>query len=323
MIALIQSSDGHAGLFGLNPKFLFLLLTNIFVLKTAFLKYLQSELSQVKSKPIIVINYSPVFGGDINTTYVLSTNEDKYFIKLNATAFDDMLQREKDGLLLLRSANTTLKIPEPILQGNFAQQSFLLMEYLEKGAESKSLWQQLATGLAQLHQITQDHFGLHHNNYIGSVFQNNTSATTWAQFYAHQRILPLMQQAYEQHKCTKEDLQQAEQFCNKLPGLMPEEPAALLHGDLWSGNRMFTLNREASVYDPAVYFGHREMDIAMTLLFGGFDAQFYTTYNEVFPLQNGWRNRIDICQLYPLLVHLILFGGHYYSAVKSILEKYG
>jgi fructosamine-3-kinase len=292
-------------------------------LKTVFLNYLQTELGHIKNKPVQVTNYSQVFGGDINSTYVLSTNEDNYFIKLNTIAFDDMLKKERDGLLLLRTANTPLKIPEPKLQGTFEQQSFLLMEYLDKGSESKSLWQQLATGLAQLHQITQDHFGLYHNNYIGTVFQNNTTATTWAQFYALQRIMPLMQQAYEQHKCTKADLQLAEQFCNKLPALMPEEQAALLHGDLWSGNRMFTWNGEACIYDPAVYFGHREMDIAMTLLFGGFDTQFYTTYNEVFPLQNGWRNRIDVCQLYPLLVHLILFGRHYYCAVKSILKKYG
>jgi fructosamine-3-kinase len=300
-----------------------LLSTKITNLKTAFLNYLQSELNQIKDKPVQVTNCSQVFGGDINTTYVLFTEEDKYFIKLNVIAFDDMLQKEKEGLLLLRSANTLLKIPEPILQGTFEQQSFLLIEYLEKGTESKILWQQLATGLAQLHQTTQDHFGLHYNNYIGTVFQNNTTTTTWAQFYALQRILPLMRQAYEQQKCTKADLQLAEQFCSKLSALMPEEPAALLHGDLWSGNRMFTLNGKACIYDPAVYFGHREMDIAMTLLFGGFDTQFYTTYNEVFPLQNGWRERIDICQLYPLLVHLILFGGHYYGAVKSILKIYG
>ena len=300
-----------------------MLLTNITILKISLLNYLQTELSQIKSNPIKVTSYSQVFGGDINTTYVLSTKEDKYFIKLNAMAFDDMLQKERDGLLLLRSANTPLKIPEPILQGIFEQQSFLLMEHLEKGIHSKTLWQQLAIGLAQLHQTTQDHFGLNYNNYIGTVSQDNTTTTTWAQFYAQQRIMPLMQQAYEQHKCINADLQLTEQFCNKLPTLIPEEPAALLHGDLWSGNRMFTLNREASVYDPAVYFGHREMDIAMTLLFGGFDTQFYATYNEVFPLQNGWRERMDICQLYPLLVHLILFGGHYYSAVKTILKKYG
>jgi fructosamine-3-kinase len=292
-------------------------------LNISLLNYLQSELSLIKNKPVQVTSYSQVFGGDINTTYIIATNEDKYFIKLNTIAFDDMLQKEKDGLLLLRSAKTLLKIPEPILQGTSEQQSFLLMEYLEKGTESKILWQQLATGLAQLHQTKQDHFGLNYDNYIGTVFQNNTITTTWAQFYAQQRILPLMQLAYEQQKCTKADLQLAEQFCNKLSALTPEEPAALLHGDLWSGNRMFTLNREVSVYDPAVYIGHREMDIAMTLLFGGFDTQFYTTYNEVFPLQNGWRERIDICQLYPLLVHLILFGGHYYGAVKSILKKYG
>lgn len=291
-------------------------------MKAQLLQHLQSELGHITGHPVQVISYQQAFGGDINTTYVLTTNKEKYFLKLNALAFTDMFQKEKDGLLLLRSADTCLKIPEPILYGTHEQHSFLLMEYLEKGNNNKANWQQLATGLAQLHSTTQEYFGLTYNNYIGTIAQNNTYATTWAAFYAGQRILPLMQQAYDQHKCTITDMQLAQQFCSRLPSLVPQEPSALLHGDLWSGNRMFTSNGQAAVYDPAVYFGHREMDIAMTLLFGGFDALFYTTYNEALPLQPGWKERIDICQLYPLLVHLILFGGHYYAAVKSILEKY-
>lgn len=144
----------------------------------------------------------------------------------------------------------------------------------------------------------------------------------WPEFYAEQRIMPLIRQAFDQRKCTQADVQLAEQFCKKLSALIPNESPALLHGDLWSGNRMFTANGEAAVYDPAVYFGHREMDIAMTLLFGGFDDYFYTIYNDVYPLQQGWRQRVAICQLYPLLVHLILFGGHYYNSVKTIIRQY-
>ena len=291
-------------------------------MKTELLYHLQSELCQIKNKPVQITGYKQVFGGDINTTYILTTHDENYFIKLNTIAFTDMLQKEKDGLLLLRSAGTCLKIPEPLVHGTFGQQGFLLMEYLEKGDDRKALWQLLATGLAQLHKNTQNHFGLEYSNYIGTILQNNATATTWIEFYTKQRILPLMQQVYDQHKCTRADIQLSEQFCNKLPSLIPEEPPALLHGDLWSGNRMFTANGESAIYDPAVYFGHREMDIAMTLLFGGFDTYFYTIYNEVHPLQNGWRERVNICQLYPLLVHLILFGGHYYNAVKSILKKY-
>ena len=291
-------------------------------MKTEFLNYLQSELSRIKNKRIQITSTSQVFGGDINTTYTVTTNEEDYFIKLNTIAFIDMFKKEKDGLLLLRSAGTCLKIPEPILQDTFEQHCFLLMEYLEKGAESKNNWQQLATGLAQLHQTTQNHFGLNYNNYIGSLPQNNTPTNSWAEFYAQYRILQQIQQAFDQHKCTVTDIRLSEQFCTKLPDLIPEEPPAILQGDLWSCNRMSISNGEAAVYDPAVYFGHREMDIAMSLLFGGFDMHVYTVYNEVYPLQNGWRGRVDICQLYPLLVHLNLFGGYYYNAVKSILKRY-
>ncbi|WP_170971172.1 fructosamine kinase family protein [Ilyomonas limi] len=291
-------------------------------MKAALLQHFQSELSCILNKTVLITASHQVFGGDINATYLLTTNTENFFVKLNTIAAAGMLLKERDGLQLLRIANTSLTIPQPIVYGTYGQQSFLLMEYLEKGIESKGLWQHLATGLAQLHQHTQPYFGLNDNNYIGTVPQNNTAATTWVSFYAQQRIMPLMQQAYDQHKCTKDDIQLAERLYNKLSALMPEEPPALLHGDLWSGNYMFTVKGEAAVYDPAVYYGHREMDIAMTLLFGGFDARFYSAYNEAFPLEEGWRSRVDICQLYPLLVHLLLFGGHYYGNAKNILKKY-
>lgn len=291
-------------------------------MKTSFLQFITSTLNNIEQKEFEIRSSRQVFGGDINSAYLLITNEKNYFIKCNTLAFADMFEKEKDGLQLLGAANTTLQIPAPIHHGTYEQQSFLLMEYLEKGAESKTLWQQLGNGLAQLHQATNSYFGLTYDNYIGSLAQKNTPSNSWTNFYAQQRILPLMQQAFEQHKCTSSDLRLSEEICQKLSNLLPEEPPALLHGDLWSGNRMFTAANKAAVYDPAVYYGHREMDIAMTLLFGGFDATFYTAYNEALPLQKGWQQRTAIYQLYPLLVHLVLFGGNYYKSVKNILNQY-
>ncbi len=296
--------------------------TKITSLQDTFLHHLQSALSRTKNKTVQITGCHPVPGGDINTTYLLTSGEENYFVKTNTDAWSNMLLKEKEGLVLLRAAKTSLAIPEPLLHGTCEGQSYLLMEYLEKGAESKAGWQQLAAGLAQLHQTSSAYFGLEDNNYIGTIVQHNTPAATWSGFYAQQRIMPLMQQAYNRQLCIKAAIQMAEALCNKLSSLMPVEPPALLHGDLWSGNRMFTATGKAALYDPAVYYGHREMDIAMTKLFGGFDAHFYNAYNEVYPLQAGWRNRTALCQLYPLLVHLLLFGKHYYTGVKDILKQY-
>lgn len=299
------------------------------VLEKQFLHHLQSVLSQATNKQVKITNSRRVSGGDIrvsggdiNTTYVVDANDEKYFVKVNTIAFANMLLKEKAGLLRLRAANSNLKIPEPILHGTFAGQSFLAVEYLEKGSENNEIWQQLAVGLAQIHKTTNAVFGLEEDNYIGTLLQQNTPKPAWEVFYAQQRIMPLMRQAYDEQKCTHKDVQLAEQCCKKLSSLFSEEPPALLHGDLWSGNQMFTSSGQAAVYDPAVYFGHREMDIAMTLLFGGFNTIFYQSYNHVYPLQPGWRSRVALCQLYPLLVHLLLFGGHYYNSVAGIIKQY-
>ena len=133
---------------------------------------------------------------------------------------------------------------------------------------------------------------------------------------------PLIQKAFDKGKCDKTDVQLTEQLCKKLDGLIPNEKPALLHGDLWSGNFMIDVNGLPVIMDPAVYYGHREADIAMTLLFGGFSSELYHYYNEIFPLEKNWRQRVELWQLYPLLVHLLLFGSSYYYRVKQVLVRY-
>ncbi len=134
--------------------------------------------------------------------------------------------------------------------------------------------------------------------------------------------MPLLEQAAANNLCTVDDVKEAERIGSKLSSIFPDEPPALLHGDLWHGNVMACANNEAAIYDPAVYYGNREMDIAMSFLFGGFDKAFYHSYNDVYPLQKGWQQRLHLCQLYPLLVHLVLFGKGYYRRVKDILNEY-
>ncbi|MGN6215009.1 fructosamine kinase family protein [Parafilimonas sp.] len=288
---------------------------------SSFSAQIEQALTVYFGQTVNVMQQQQVFGGDINQTYRLQTNIGPFFLKLNNGKLNDMFEKEFNGLRLLHKTKT-IKIPEPILNGKIDNKIFLVTEFIEKGSASKTFWQTFAQQLAGLHKHSDELFGLAENNYIGSLHQSNTYCETWSGFYASQRILPLMQLAFSQNKCSKNDLAKAEKLCSRFAEIFPVEPPALIHGDLWSGNFMAGNKGEPVIFDPAVYYGNREMDIAMSLLFGGFSSNFYNYYHEVFPLQPGWKERINLCQLYPLLVHLILFGGHYYNSVIDIINSY-
>ncbi|MEX6686124.1 fructosamine kinase family protein [Danxiaibacter flavus] len=262
-----------------------------------------------------------VYGGDINETYRLTTNKGDFFVKLNDSVHGDMFKMELESLRLLKNASNDL-FPQAILAGNTPESIFLVLEFLEKGNITPASWRNFAQQLAALHTQTHNRYGLSFDNYIGSLQQHNTFETTWHEFYAKHRILFLVRMAIDQAKLDSKDALLAEKLCLRLPEIFPQEKPALLHGDLWSGNFMISTTGDIKIFDPAIYYGHREMDIAMTMLFGGFDRSFYNHYNDFYPLEQNWQQRIDLCQLYPLLVHCILFGGHYVSAVRSIIRKY-
>jgi len=291
------------------------------MLQKEFIEKLSAQLSTNLQNSIVIEQVQQVYGGDINETFVLHTSLGNYFLKVNSHAQQDMFEKEFNGLQTLQKANA-IHIPQPILYDAFDSSIFLIMECIEKGKPAVNFWQQFAAGLAGVHGQTQAQFGFKETNYIGSLLQPNMLTDTWHEFFATQRIMPLINQAYNQNKCTKEDVSKAEKLCSRFLELFPEELPALLHGDLWSGNFMVNDKGEPVIYDPAVYYGCREMDIAMTLLFGGFNKSFYNYYNEIFPLQKGWEQRVALCQLYFLLVHLILFGGHYYYSVMNIIKSF-
>lgn len=268
-----------------------------------------------------IISVEAVHGGDINKSYCLQTWQRQLFLKCNGTDHPDLFETELKGVELLRQANA-IYIPEPLLHGRVDNTIFLLMEFISKGDPQQESWHQLAASLAALHRNTQPLFGLDHSNFIGTLRQSNTTHESWSAFYANERILPLIRQAYDNRQCDKSDTTRAERLCLQLDNLFPNEAPALLHGDLWSGNFLFDRSGAAVIFDPAVYYGHREMDLGMSLLFGGFDTVFYSFYHEHNPLENGWKERVPLTQLYPLLVHLLLFGGHYHQNVRDILKRY-
>ena len=268
-----------------------------------------------------IARFEQVAGGDINDCYCLYERDAKYFLKVNdAGRYPGMFEKEANGLDALRDRSHIL-VPAVIKQGIAGQQQYLLLEWIEKGSPTFSSWQRFGTSLAELHKTTQSYFGWDEDNFIGSLVQRNTKYSSWHEFYAVCRIMPLAKMLFNTGAFSRQDILYAESFCKKLEQLFPVESPSLLHGDLWSGNMLTSVAGQPVIIDPAVYYGHREMDIGMTKLFGGFDQRFYDSYIESFPMEKGWQERVLLTQLYPLLVHAVLFGGHYISTARSIIRS--
>ncbi len=260
----------------------------------------------------------PLQGGDINEVFLLKCENHNYVIKLNdAHRFPNMFEAEALGLDLLRKSNS-FKIPNVIAFGIEENSSYLILEYNPKGSQTSKFWESFTENLVKLHRTTNNNFGLNHNNYIGSLPQMNKTESSASKFYTNQRLEPQFKMARENGF----SFSSLDVFFKNISDEIPEEAPSLIHGDLWNGNYLVSENSEPVLIDPAVAFAPREMDLAMMQLFGGFPNEVYSTYNDIFPLENNWQNRIPIWQLYYLLVHLNLFGGGYLSQVKNIIKQY-
>ena len=269
-----------------------------------------------------VVRFERVHGGDINDAYCLITSSEKYFLKVNSeNKYPLMFEKEANGLALLHH-NSTFIIPQVIKTGSCHDQQYLLLAWLEKGPPKKDMWSRFGEALAGMHKQSQPYFGGGEDNYIGSLKQVNTPYNDWHSFYAECRIMPLIKTLFDAGSYSTNDVNDAKRLCNGLKNIFPAEPPALLHGDLWAGNYFIHSSGDAAIFDPAVYFGHREMDIGMTRLFGGFDNRLYAAYNETYPLAKSWEKRLALTQLYPLLVHANLFGGHYVASTREIIRSY-
>ncbi len=291
-------------------------------MKAALKKELEKTLQErgLLNSPIKKIQR--LYGGSINNAYALQCGRPSYFIKFNERGrYPGMFASEIKGLNLLRQTNA-LRIPEVICQGELIDQSFLLLEYIEAGNKEPPFWEIFGRSLAKLHQNHSDSFGLDHSNYIGSLPQSNKVHTSWSNFFIEERLIFQEKMAVDNGRMNNQESKLLSGIYKVLPELFPVEPPSLLHGDLWSGNFLNDQSGEPVIFDPAVYFGHREMDIAMSHLFGGFHKRFYQAYHEAYPLQKGWEERLGICNLYPLLVHVNLFGGAYLSRVKSVVKRF-
>ena len=262
-----------------------------------------------------------ISGGSINDSFRVETTEGEFFLKLNsASRLPNMFEAEKRGLELL--GQSSFIVPKPLGVGTHGDTQFILMQWVEKGAPEDGFWNEFGRSLAELHLLSSVNFGLNHDNYIGSLNQKNSEHENWADFYRDERLIPQMNLADKQGRLSQRMRVGFETLFLELESLFPVEKPSLLHGDLWSGNMMVTADGSPSIFDPAVYFGHREMDLAMMALFGGFGNGWIDAYNEVYPLESGWRERIPIGQLYPLMIHVNLFGGGYVTDVLHALKQF-
>ena len=268
------------------------------------------------------IETHPVRGGSINDAWHIGASGQQYFCKVNASSrFPGLFQREIEGLLLLESTGV-IQTPSALQYFEWDDQQLLMMEWIEPGVTNDEFWKIFGRQLADLHNYTSDTCGLESDNYMGSITQTNRPDKSWVDFFREQRLENMVDRNVNRGRLDADHLRKFESLYNKLPLLFETGSISLLHGDLWNGN--FLVNRDSLpvLIDPAVYYGHRCMDLGMTMLFGGFDPIYYQAYNYHSTLPPNYKEQCDICNLYPLLIHLELFGRSYLGQIEAILRKY-
>lgn len=266
-----------------------------------------------------------VSGGSINDAAgVKLKNGETCFVKWNNAMQGNMFETEAKGLNLLEKAKSGLVFPEIYGFQTVPEENitYLVMEFLEPQKPRNTFFERFGRQLARLHANVNDSYGLDHDNYIGRLPQDNSPSVDWITFLTERRLRPQFEMAVDSAQLPATLIQNFERLMDLLPDLLPDEKPALLHGDLWSGNYLCASDDQAALVDPAVYYGNREIELSFTKLFGGFHGSFYDAYKEAMPLQPGFEDRVDIYNLYPLLVHVNMFGRAYASQVQAIIHDF-
>jgi fructosamine-3-kinase len=266
-----------------------------------------------------VVATAPVAGGDISTaTRMRLSDGTTALMKTNPHAPEGFFEAEERGLRWLAEAGG-VAVPEVLA----SDQECLIMRWVEPGKTTVDAAVAFGHALATTHAAGAPAYGLERDGYIGRLPLPNKAAPTWAEFFATRRVLPYLKLARDRGMATEEDAAAIEAVIGKLPDLLPEEPPSRLHGDLWNGNVLWSLDGIARVIDPAAYGGHREADLAMLSLFGlPHLPRVIDAYAEVSPLAEGWEERLPLHQLFPLLVHACMFGGGYAARAAGIATRY-
>ncbi|WP_207426311.1 fructosamine kinase family protein [Pedobacter sp. SYSU D00535] len=263
----------------------------------------------------------PVSGGSINQAYQIEFARELFFLKLNnERRFPNMFIAEAEGLRRIGEA-VPGSVPKVVAVGVIKEHQYLILDWVESGNCTNKSQQALGRDLALLHKSTGEMFGLDHDNYMGSLPQYNTKCSSWSDFFISQRLKPQLDQ-FRAKRLLVNYKKEFESLFDRLKNLVPIEVPSLVHGDLWGGNFISGQDDKSFLVDPAIAYAHREVDIAMTTLFGGFTSGFYDAYQEVYPLHPGWRSRLDLWNLYPVLVHVNLFGSTYLAKLEQCLKRF-
>lgn len=263
-------------------------------------------------------------GGCINNALLLKTNIGDFFLKWNTNCAPDMFIKEADGLNEMRLIpNTSIVIPKVI----FAKErdttaGCIILEYLQTAVNTNGYDEKLGRGIAELHNYKADKYGFRSSNFCGTTIQPNNWTENWPEFFSQFRIKYLIGLLVKQRYFTSPEVNIFEKLIEKIPSILTNKTyPSLIHGDLWSGNYMYTTNGPALI-DPAAYYADREMELGMMQLFGGFNATVWEAYNEYLPLEKGWKERTKLYQLYHILNHYHLFGGSYGHQAISIAKYF-
>ena len=280
---------------------------------------ISQAISQATGTEFAIATSNSVSGGCINQGYKISSQDTEYFVKLNDAARVEMFAAEALGLKQMY-ATQTITVPQPICWGAAANSSYIVLQWLDLGSGNKQSWTEMGRQLAAMHQVgTSQDFGWDRNNTIGSTPQINTWMDNWADFFAEQRIGYQLKLAKRRGGSFPDTNKVVNAVRAKLAPRKPQP--SLVHGDLWSGNAAISKDGAPIIFDPATYYGDRETDLAMTELFGGFPTAFYNGYNEAWQLDEGYRHRKSIYNLYHVLNHFNLFGGGYANQAQRIIQQ--
>ncbi len=292
----------------------------------SFRTAVEQVIEQITGQPATVVGADTVGGGCISKACsVTLSDRRRFFVKSNANPLPGLFESEANGLNALRNADI-IRVPQVLgtrlNHGNVP--AFIVMESIATVRPGPSFSEHFGRDLARLHQATQqDRFGFDEDNYLGSTRQPNRWSDNWCAFWRQRRLGYLLQLARQKGVSDTTLDQLGAKLMDRLEDFIdtPKEAACLLHGDLWGGNYLVDQAGKPVLIDPAVYYGRREADLAMTMLFGGFDDRFYSAYQQTWPLAPGYELRLEIYKLYHLLNHLVLFGRSYYGQCVATLRS--